>query len=63
MQKTGTILIHAAFEMVCFSDLKDKVQVSSGEVIYREQMCNNLLIDTQNSNGAKPKGGANQCYQ
>lgn len=60
MQRTGTILICAAFEMVCFSDLKDKVQVSSVKVIYHEQMCNNLLIDTQNTNWAKPKGRANQ---
>lgn len=60
MQGTGTILIHAAFEMVCFSALKDKVQVSSEKVIYREQMCNNLLIDTQNATWAEPKGRANQ---
>lgn len=50
MQRTGTILIRATFEMVCFSGLKDKVQVSSVKVIYHEQMCNNLLIDTQNMN-------------
>lgn len=47
MQRIGAILICAVFEMVCFSALKDKVQVSSEEVICREHMCNNLLIDTE----------------
>lgn len=60
MQRTGTILICAAFEMVCFSALKDKVQVSSEKVIYHEQMCSNLLVDTQSINYAEPKGRANQ---
>lgn len=46
--------------MVCFSGLKEKVQVSSEKVTYHEQMCNNLLIDTQNANWAKPKGRSNQ---
>lgn len=40
--------------------MKDKFQVSSEKAIYHEQMCNNLLIDTQNTNWAKPKGRANQ---
>lgn len=60
MQRIGAILICAVFEMVCFSSLKDKVQVSSEEVICREHMCNNLLIETQNINCAEPKGRANQ---
>lgn len=60
MQRTGTILIHAAFEMACFSDLKDEVQVSSEKVIYHEQMCNNLLIDTQNPKWVEPTRG--QCF-
>lgn len=59
MQRTGTILICAAFEMVFFSALKDKVQVSS-EKGFIVSTCNNLLIDTQNINYAEPKGRANQ---
>lgn len=47
--------------MISFSGLKDKVHVSSSEkVIYHEQICNNLLTGTQNTNWAKPKDRDNQ---